>query len=199
MSSRPAATRLLLLALAVACASCATQADPPDEAEGAAQAPAATADDDSRRRDLVRGMMVKNASFPAPDILSAGQLGQTHIEALRTLGYDMIISLRPEDEEGTGWEEEYTVMEGIPFRRIPVTGADGLTRQNVDALAGAMAASESATVIYCASGNRVGALLALKAFWIDGRTPEESLQFGLAAGLTGLEPEVRKILELPAE
>jgi len=51
-------------------------------------------------------------------------------------------------------------------------------------------------MLYCASSNRVGAMLALKAHWVDGESPEEALELGLAAGLTSLERSVRDLLDL---
>ena len=49
----------------------------------------------------------------------------------------------------------------------------------------------------CSSGNRAGALLALRAFWLDGADAASALELGLAAGLTRLEPSVRLLLGLP--
>ena len=51
-------------------------------------------------------------------------------------------------------------------------------------------------LLHCGSGNRVGALLALKAFWLDGGSAEEALEVGLAGGVTRLEPTVRELLGL---
>jgi hypothetical protein len=49
--------------------------------------------------------------------------------------------------------------------------------------------------VHCASSNRVGAMAALRAAWIDGRPTEEALQIGRAWGLKSLEPTVRARLE----
>jgi hypothetical protein len=53
--------------------------------------------------------------------------------------------------------------------------------------------------LYCASGNRVGALLALAAARHEELPPEQALQLGLDAGLTRLEPALRERLGLPAK
>ncbi|SVC09755.1 uncharacterized protein METZ01_LOCUS262609, partial [marine metagenome] len=50
---------------------------------------------------------------------------------------------------------------------------------------------------YCASGNRVGGLLALKAYWLDGVEPDDALEIGRQAGLTGLESAVQELLSQP--
>ncbi len=110
------------------------------------------------------------------------------------------INLRPVDESGTGWEEEFAGAERIDFIRIPVAGAAGVTRMNAVRLAGALEdAGPDPAIVYCGSGNRVGALLALKANLVDGKTAEDALAFGERAGLTRLAPVVRELLDLPAE
>jgi hypothetical protein len=51
-------------------------------------------------------------------------------------------------------------------------------------------------VLHCASSNRVGALLAMKAFYLDDATPEEALALAKKAGITRMEPSVRQKLGL---
>ena len=53
-------------------------------------------------------------------------------------------------------------------------------------------------LLHCGSGNRVGALLALAAFHVDGRPADAALQYGLDSGLTRLEPVVRDHLSAAA-
>ena len=45
-------------------------------------------------------------------------------------------------------------------------------------------------LVHCGSGNRVGALLALRQSLL-GADDEDALAYGKSAGLTGLEPVVR--------
>jgi protein tyrosine phosphatase (PTP) superfamily phosphohydrolase (DUF442 family) len=45
-------------------------------------------------------------------------------------------------------------------------------------------------IIHCASGNRVGALLALKAYYVDHASKEQALELGERAGLKGLKSAV---------
>ena len=116
--------------------------------------------------------------------------------ALVEMGYTSFVSLRDPSERGAGWEEERLgAIEDVSFARIPVTGAEGLTRENVEALDRILdeAAAEN-TVLYCGSSNRVGGLLALRAAWLDGASPEEALELGRAAGLRSLEPAVAELL-----
>lgn len=135
-----------------------------------------------------------NAAEPRPGLLTAGQPSQGQVERLRALGYENFISLRPASEPGAGWEEER--LDDGSFQRIPVAGPDDLTRETVEALDRALAeAGDEPTVVYCASSNRVGALLALRAHWLEGMDADAALDLGRRAGLTGLEPAVRALLE----
>jgi hypothetical protein len=49
-------------------------------------------------------------------------------------------------------------------------------------------------LVHCASGNRVGALFALKAHFVDGLSVPYSLAFGRTAGLDSLDVEVGRII-----
>lgn len=48
--------------------------------------------------------------------------------------------------------------------------------------------------VHCVSGNRGGALLAIRAHEIQGLSVDESLAFGRAAGLGSLEEKVKSEL-----
>ncbi|GAB4140305.1 MAG: sulfur transferase domain-containing protein [Planctomycetota bacterium] len=139
---------------------------------------------------------IENLRHPLPDIWSSGQPTQEQFDQLPAMGIHRVIQLRPASENGTGWEEERARTSGIEFVRIPVAGAEGLTRANVDQLAAALKKpTKGGTLVCCASGNRVGALLALKARWVDGATAEAALELGRAAGVTKLEPKLQELLK----
>ena len=50
------------------------------------------------------------------------------------------------------------------------------------------------TLLHCASGNRVGALMALRAAWLHGASDEEALAIGRAHGLASLRGQVEMLL-----
>ncbi|MFC5577936.1 hypothetical protein ACFPOA_07935 [Lysobacter niabensis] len=50
-------------------------------------------------------------------------------------------------------------------------------------------------LVHCASGNRVGAIVALRAAWMEGRSTEDAIAIGKTWGLKGLEGEVRRRIE----
>jgi protein tyrosine phosphatase (PTP) superfamily phosphohydrolase (DUF442 family) len=138
-----------------------------------------------------------NAVLVEPHLIASGQPSPDQLAALPALGYRTLIQLRPLDEDGTGWEEERGPAVGVRVVRIPCAGAEGLTEENARALDGAMAeAGSGGVVVACASGNRVGGLLALRAYFVTGASPEEALELGKRAGLTRAEPAVRKQLGL---
>jgi len=138
---------------------------------------------------------IPNAHEPLQGLVTAGQPTSDQLDGLVAAGYTRFISLRPATENGAGWEEERAGAEWA-FTRIPVSGAADLTRANVEALDRILEEANGApTVLYCGSGNRVGALLALRAYWLDGASPAEALELGRAAGLTRLEPAVVALLQ----
>jgi uncharacterized protein (TIGR01244 family) len=186
---RPVAVSLIAL-LAAACAD--APAPPADEAPApvlTAPAPAGPS------LAAAQALGIPNAHQPLPHLLTAGALTQAQMAALADAGYVNFISLRSPQEDGSGWEEAFTAAQGFPFQRIPVTGAGGLTRENVEALDALLdAAGDAPTVLYCGSANRVGALMALRAAWMDGAAAEDALALGRSAGLLGLEPAVAQLL-----
>ena len=75
-------------------------------------------------------------------------------------------------------------------------GPADLTLHNAQALAAALAEAGPGhpVLLHCASGNRAGALLALKAHSIDLLPPAQALELGRRAGLKALEPVVRQLI-----
>jgi protein tyrosine phosphatase (PTP) superfamily phosphohydrolase (DUF442 family) len=131
---------------------------------------------------------------PLADTFCSGQMTPAQFDRLPGLGIRRVVSLRRAKEDGTGWEEARARELGIEFVRLPIAGVDDLDDEHVAALGRAMA-PRVPTLVACASSNRVGALLAMKAR-ADGATPEQALQLGKQCGLAKLEPEVRKRLGL---
>ena len=145
----------------------------------------------------IAALAILNAHQLSPELLAGGQLTREQMARLQQLGYRTFINLRTADEEGTGWEEEYAKSAGIVFHRLPIPGARGITRDHAEQLAGLLEqAGDEPVAIYCASGNRVGALLAMKAHYLDDLTVEEAITYGVKAGMTRLEPIVRSRLSI---
>jgi uncharacterized protein (TIGR01244 family) len=129
---------------------------------------------------------------PAPGIVTNGRLNPEDIIELQQAGIEHVIDLTP-DAETPDFDEATVVEEaGIAYSNLPVRGALDLTFENVVAFDEMMRDSKRSLLVHCASGNRVGAMAALRAAWIDGKSEDEAVMIGKAWGLKGLEAEVRE-------
>jgi uncharacterized protein (TIGR01244 family) len=145
-------------------------------------------------------LAIPNARVPMDGVLSGGQPSEEQIEAAARTGIRTVINLRTDREPGFEWERDAVERLGMRYVHIPVAGAGGLTRDNVEAVDRALKDARAAgpTLLHCGSGNRVGAMLALRRAWLEDAAPGEALAYGQAGGLTGLEPAVRELLDLAA-
>jgi uncharacterized protein (TIGR01244 family) len=141
--------------------------------------------------------LLPNGVLQENGILTGGQPTLNQLQAIRKAGFRTVIDLRLAKEGGTGRSDIEAA--GMAYAALPTAGAAGMTEANARALADLLEQSEHPVVVHCKSGNRVGGLLALKAFYVDGASPQEALRIGLDAGMTRTEPAVRKVLGLPAK
>jgi uncharacterized protein (TIGR01244 family) len=137
-----------------------------------------------------------NLQRPQDNRMVSGAIDAKDIGRLRAAGVKHVINLRTE-QESQGLDEARLVAGlGIVYQAIPIQGAESLTRENARKLDEALAhAGDELTLVHCASGNRVGALIAVREFWIRGRSMEEAVAEGRRWGLTSLEGSVRSVLE----
>lgn len=131
-----------------------------------------------------------NEARPAPGLITSGQPTEAQFAALARAGVTTVIHLRPASEKGTGWEEAKAKDVGLAFVRLPIDGAKDVTEANARKLAGLLADAKGPVLLSCGSSNRCGALLAMKAYFVDGRSKDEALAFGRSGGLKALEPTV---------
>jgi uncharacterized protein (TIGR01244 family) len=133
--------------------------------------------------------------MPVEGVLVGGQPTEEQFRALARLGYGTVVNLRAPGEPGN---TDPQLMEslGMDYITLPISGPDSLSEENARELAAILGTADSPVVVHCASGNRVGALFALKAFYADGESPEASLALGRRAGMTRLEPVIRQQLEI---
>lgn len=135
---------------------------------------------------------IAGALSPAPGVVSAGRLNADDIARARAAGIRQIIDLTP-DAETPGFDEAAAVRtEGLSYANLPLRGAGDLTLRNVEAFDALLRTAKRPVLVHCASGNRVGAMAALRAAWIDGRTDDDAISIGRSWGLKGLEDEVRR-------
>jgi len=137
---------------------------------------------------------IAKISSPAPGVSVSGQFSATDVPKLSASGIRHVIDLT-QPQETPGFDER-TALAGanIAYDRLPIGGAADLTPARVRDFDRLVSAAERPLLVHCASANRVGALAALRAAWIQGKDPDEALRIGRAWGLKGLEPAVREKL-----
>ena len=125
-----------------------------------------------------------------PGLYVGGQPDPAQLQALASQGVTTVIDLRSADED-RGYAEAARVQAlGLRYVSLPIAGAGAITPANARAVQQALDTSEGPVLLHCASGNRVGALLALLAHE-RGLDEEAAIAEGRAAGLGSLEPTVR--------
>lgn len=128
----------------------------------------------------------------------SGQPSAEDIARLQSAGISTVIDLRPDGETPDLDERAAVESAGLKYLSLPISNAADLTPENVSRFDQLLRQAATGNVLlHCASGNRAGALLALRSRWIDGKTSDEALMLGKKAGLTGLGPAVQKLLEAP--
>jgi uncharacterized protein (TIGR01244 family) len=141
---------------------------------------------------------IRNARIPMDGLLSGGQPTQEQIGAAAKAGYRTVINLRGEKEPGFEWEPQMVEKLGMKYEHLPVTGKDSLTREHIERIDDVLTAAleDGPVLLHCASGNRIGAVLALRAVWVEEMDPEQALAYGRASGMTGAEGVARELLGL---
>lgn len=141
---------------------------------------------------------IPHVARPDGGILTGGQPSRHQLEAAIRSGYRTVVSLRaagePFQSEEPGWVREL----GGTWVAIPIAGSEDFTRDTVERLDRAIRTArteDSGIFVHCASSNRVGALFALRAAWIEGADADDAIATGKAAGLRSLEPTVRELLD----
>ena len=130
--------------------------------------------------------------------ISTGQPDEALLSKAKDAGYVAVIDLRTAAEE-RGMDEASTVEAlGMSYHLIEVAGARGVTFENARALDALMDDIDGPVLLHCRTGNRVGALLALRA-GMDGASVEDALALGREAGLGSLEGAVTEQLNSAAE
>ncbi len=139
---------------------------------------------------------IPNACTPGSGLCTGGRPRPEHLAAAAQRGVKVVVNLCPPAEAADYDEAAAVTALGMRYVNIPVAGPADLTLENAQRLAAALdGTGEGHTaLLHCASGNRAGALLALKACYVDGKNPAEALAIGRAAGLRALDGFVAQLL-----
>ena len=140
---------------------------------------------------------VNNFRAPESDVLATGQPTIEQFEVMAEEGIKHVINLRT-PEEDAGFDEKAIVESlGMSYHSIPVSvGEGGINPENSQALQSLLEEfGAEGTVVHCATGNRVGALISLSVFE-DGGTLDDSIAEGARWGMTSerLQSAVRDTL-----
>lgn len=139
---------------------------------------------------------VPQLHVPRAGLVTGGQPEPTAWSVLAQRGVTTVINLRPRAEMDSRDEAAEVAEAGLQYAEIPVAGTAGITLENARLLRSLLQDANGTVLVHCASGNRVGALIALAAA-DAGATRDEAIAQGQAAGLTGAEARVRELLEAP--
>jgi uncharacterized protein (TIGR01244 family) len=141
---------------------------------------------------------VANAVSPMPGLVTGGRLEAVDMPRLRAAGIATVIDLSLDSETPAFDEAAAVRAAGIRYVNLPLRGGVDLTRENVLAFDALLRESPRPLLVHCASGNRVGAMAALRAAWVEGRSADEAIGIGREWGLKGLEDAVREKLAASA-
>lgn len=155
--------------------------------------------------DLAAVLDLPNVKVPFPGVVVGGQPSAEHLRRAAELGIELVVDLRaPGELEGRDEKTEVEAL-GLNYVQIPIAGRQAFDRAAAEKLAAALAGLEDEAassgetgprvLVHCASGNRVGGLFALMAFYVDGRGADEALAYGEQAGLrASLRPAIEEVL-----
>ncbi|MES0874723.1 beta-lactamase hydrolase domain-containing protein [Sinimarinibacterium thermocellulolyticum] len=132
---------------------------------------------------------------PSEKVLTGGKTSPEALRQAQAQGVAKIVNLCPPSEDLGFDEPALAAALGLAYENIPVAGGADLTRENAQRLADAIASAPGPVLVHCMSSNRVGALFALKAHWLDGKSVDAAIAEGRAHGLKAMEAGVRQLLE----
>jgi uncharacterized protein (TIGR01244 family) len=144
---------------------------------------------------MISKIQMMNTLVPDENLVVGGQPTIADLQLLHSLGIKQVVNLRPESEKNDFDELQILNELNIEYHLIPLTDISSFTKDSAVKLKEVLDLQQP-TLVHCASGNRVGALIALQGFWLQGLSPQEALDRGLQAGLTKLAPQVNQILGL---
>lgn len=144
--------------------------------------------------DVKQSLDMINPRIVQRFMLVGGQPSESDFDYLKGLGINKVINLRPTTEVIEFNQCDLMRKLNIDYHLIAISNGNDLTKNTIKELVNTLPTNGELCLFHCASGNRVGALLALKAYWFDGCNAEQAIQLGLDSGLSKLLPVVKKII-----
>ena len=118
--------------------------------------------------------------------VSSGQPDGAALDVLKEAGFTIVIDIRAAGEDRGMDEATEVAARKMKYISFPIAAANDISYDNARELDRLLSSTEGPVLVHCASGNRVGALYALREK-LAGASDEEALAVGKAAGLTQLE------------
>ncbi len=106
-------------------------------------------------------------------------------------GFESAMSLMANDEEGIREIAQYASSIGVRYIRFTVRRNEDLNESMAWQFASTLGMLGQPAIIHSANGERVGAMFALVAFFVDELSAEEALEIGKRAGMGSLESYLR--------
>lgn len=142
---------------------------------------------------------VPGLKHPYNNLYLAAQPKPDDFVAFNKVGVQHVINLRAPKEMPDFNEAAIVTKSGMAYYNIPIVESSDLTKENVNLLNSLLTNLDKETVlIHCSSGNRVAALMTLRAAWFHGTSNEDAMQLGESYGLTKWSPDVKKLLSSDA-
>lgn len=130
---------------------------------------------------------------PVDGITSAGQPDEAAFRVFADSGYVAVIDMRgPEEDRGISDERALIEGLGMDYVELPITDRKQINVETAAELDRLLEGFDGPVLIHCKSGNRVGAVLALRHS-LAGASDDEALAFGATAGLT--KPKLRALVQ----
>jgi protein tyrosine phosphatase (PTP) superfamily phosphohydrolase (DUF442 family) len=146
--------------------------------------------------DIVGQADIVNLLAPEENIISSGQPTEEQFQVLADAGIRHVINLRTPQEMDF---DEAALVEslGMEYHSIPVAVSAGINRENAQQLFELLETfAGEPIVVHCASGQRVGALVAVSARQNRGMAADAAMDEGRRWGLSSprLTPVVEQVL-----
>lgn len=148
------------------------------------------------QRGATLPVAVMGGKVPFDNILTGGQPTEENLKEAHTKGIQTIINLRPANEKPSPAEEEAWARKyRFHYVTLPISGPADVTRENAEKFNDLLKRYPFPVLVHCSTGNRVGAMFAMKAFFVDGKDADTAIAIGKDAGLAALENDVRSKLK----
>jgi uncharacterized protein (TIGR01244 family) len=130
-------------------------------------------------------------TLPKSGAVSTAQPDADTLRIAAEAGYVAVIDLRG-PEEDRGLDEKAMVAElGMSYMSLPIVGNAAINYANAAELDRLLTQVDGPVLLHCGSGNRVGALFALREK-LHGASDEQAMATGRAAGL--VNPQLESVV-----